>query len=698
MKIANLHLSIRLALLIGIVGCVLVTASLVHFPWYITSQKGVEGLSARLNAQIISDVKDKVGAVLQGAIATQEAASTTILQGGIDIEDATERRIFFLSLLKAQPTLAAIEFVWPDDHSFAVRRREGYLETIETVPEGDRARQVIAQYEVDPSDHFLLKKETSQASSYAPTRQFWYNQAFAEEGRNWSNIYPMYGDQHLGFTTVSALKTPKGQQGVLAVSLELAGISSFLKNIYVSQHGTVILTNIYNELVAAQEDTEAHPVGIAKKLDQSIAPLVQIAASAFSANDLQLKDLKTTRQLTYYFPEREQNYFVTAAPLGAMDLIVALIVPESDLLGEIDRNARFLIYALSGFILILAIVVVLAGHWTLGKPLVRVTQSARELGDFRFEGIKPIPSFLSEIHTLSSAIGQMGASLSSFKKYVPTEVVRQLFAEGIEAELGGERRELTIFFMDLVGFTSLSESLGDDLIPFLSVYLSEMSQTVREGQGTIDKYIGDAVMAFWGAPKPNRQHALFACRTALACQKRLTELREKKTHPHDQSLRARIGLNSGRVLVGNVGSLDRLNYTVIGDPVNVASRLESLNKLYGTEILIGEETYKAAKDHIVARRLDRVAVYGKEQGIEIYELLAMQDQASNDMQGWIALFEKGIEAYRQRDWEKAIDYFTQVIQKRGQDQPSQVMIGRARNFKTNPPPLDWKGLLMVMEK
>jgi adenylate cyclase len=376
-----------------------------------------------------------------------------------------------------------------------------------------------------------------------------------------------------------------------------------------------------------------------------------------------------------------------------------LVVPESDVLGTIDRNTMHLSYALLGFVALIAALVAILATRTLAKPLVAVTQNARLLGDFRFDEMRPVSSQLTEISTLSSAIRQMSASLASFKKYIPTEVVRTLFAQGIEAELGGERRELTIFFMDLVNFTGISEEIGDDLIPFLGEYLSEMSDVVNYGGGTIDKFIGDAVMAFWGAPITNEQHALAACRAALACQARLRTLREAGATPNAEKLRARIGLNTGRVLVGNVGSRERLNYTVIGDPVNVASRLESLNKRYGSEILIGEDTYAAVKDQVAARRLDRVAVYGKAMGIEVYELLALADQAEPVLLDWVATYERGIDALRARAWHDAQMLFAQVIEMRGgTDPPSRLMLERAQALQTSPAPDNWDGLLVLAEK
>lgn len=694
------HISIRVALLLGIVGCVILTALLVHVPWYLTSQRGVTDLRGRLNNQIIWGIREQVGSILEGALSTLEVVEGAIQNDGINIEDEKERSTFFLSLLKAQPTLSSIEFVWPNDRSFLARRADStntMLETIDTTNDGPQSSQIFAHYEIK-SESFVTTGEEGTPIQYNPNQQFWYRQAFAESGVSWSNIYPMFKDKHLGFTAVTKVPIDDNSQGVAAVSIELKDISSFLKNIFISQHGTVILTNKYGELVAAQEDNASHPVGVTRKLEESPAPLVQIAAKAIAGNKIALDSLNGTKQVSYFDPERRQNFFVTVAPLAQMELIIALVVPENDLLGEINRNTHFLLYALGIFLVLLAILVVIAGRWMLGRPIVQVTENARQLEDFRFESIKPVSSVLSEVNTLSQAITQMGTSLSSFKKYVPTEVVRQLFAEGIEAELGGEKRELSIFFIDLVGFTGLSEALGDELIPFLSVYLNEISDEVRHGQGTIDKYIGDAVMAFWGAPKSNAEHALFACRTALACQERLARLRAQHSHIHDDSLRARIGINTGRVLVGNIGSNDRLNYTVIGDPVNVASRLESLNKVYGTNILIGEKTYEECQSHIIARRLDKVAVYGREQGIDIFELLAMRAHVKEGIYDWVDVFEDGMQAYRSGKWDVAINCFQQVIHIRGEDKPSTVMIGRAMNFKKTPPPPNWNGILVAAEK
>jgi len=262
-----------------------------------------------------------------------------------------------------------------------------------------------------------------------------------------------------------------------------------------------------------------------------------------------------------------------------------------------------------------------------------------------------------------------------------------LVREGVEPRAGGAVRPLTVMFADIAGFTGLSERLGDRIVPLLSSYLDIMSREVNGHGGTIDKFIGDAVMAFWGAPAANAEHAVNACRAALACQNslRASGLADDGGRP----LKVRIGINSGNMLVGNVGSEFRLNYTVIGDAVNVASRLEGANKEYGTEIIIGEETRRLGGDRICVRELDRLMVYGRAGGLAIYELLDVADHRA-EPPPWVALYERGLAAYRSQDFAGAMTLFRQVLVARDSDQPARIMLARCSEFLASPPGKDWQ--------
>jgi adenylate cyclase len=281
----------------------------------------------------------------------------------------------------------------------------------------------------------------------------------------------------------------------------------------------------------------------------------------------------------------------------------------------------------------------------------------------------------------------MAGGLAAFRKYIPADLVKTLLSEGVEPRPGGSIRTVTILFADIAGFTGLSERLGDQIVPLLSGYLDLMSREVSGHAGTIDKFIGDAVMAFWGAPAANADHAVDACRAALASQQALRQsgLSDDAGRP----LKVRIGINSGAVLVGNIGSEFRLNYTVIGDAVNVASRLEGANKEYGTDIIIGEETRRLAGDRIEVRELDRLTVYGREGGLAIYELLGIAEGAANPPV-WAALYERGLAAYRARDFAGATNLFQQVLAARPADEPARILLARCREFLHSPPGKDWE--------
>jgi adenylate cyclase len=245
-------------------------------------------------------------------------------------------------------------------------------------------------------------------------------------------------------------------------------------------------------------------------------------------------------------------------------------------------------------------------------------------------------------------------------------------------------------FTDVAGFTDISEELGDRVVPVLAEHLEAVSMAVLNHCGTIDKFIGDGVMAFWGAPVPNERHAVDACAAALECQPLLALQRAEAERCSGTPLRMRVGINTGRMLVGNIGSSDRLSYTVIGDPVNVASRLEPLGKIYGVDIIIGEETRIAGGDAITVRRLDQVSVYGRTGGLAIYELLGMAEGAGAEVPEWVRGYGAGLAAYEDQNWSEAVRLFEATAATRGSvDRPSEILAERCRACLIDPPPDSW---------
>ena len=232
----------------------------------------------------------------------------------------------------------------------------------------------------------------------------------------------------------------------------------------------------------------------------------------------------------------------------------------------------------------------------------------------------------------------------------------------------------------------------ESLVAVLSNYLEEMSDEILQAGGTVDKFIGDAIMAFWGAPRAHEEHARAACRAALANQFRLEELRNEWKGRNLPEFRARIGLHSGNAIVGNFGSPNRLDYTAIGDSVNLASRLEGLNRIYGTDILVSEATCKAAGSEFVTRRIDRVSVKGREGSTQIYELVGERANVSDQELQWIGDYERLLELYFARNWAEAKKGFGSLSQARPEDAAEAMMLQRCESLITSPPQADWDGV------
>lgn len=286
-----------------------------------------------------------------------------------------------------------------------------------------------------------------------------------------------------------------------------------------------------------------------------------------------------------------------------------------------------------------------------------------------------------------------------FSHYMSEVLVKELEAKPEKATLGGERQFITIFFSDLANFTSLSEKFEPErVVSLLNDYFTEMSQIIIDSQGVIDKYQGDGIMAFWGAPIPLQNHALMACLAALKCLQGMEKINHKLRNDGMPDLTMRIGLHSGEAIVGNMGSMQRFDYTIVGDNVNLASRLEGANKQFGTKIIVSETTYHLAKDRIEARELDLIAVKGKEEPIRIFELLGEKVNIAENLKRIKFLFEEGLISYRKRDFEGALRQFEKVLEISPDDQPGNVFFERCRDLIENVPPTDWDGVFRLKEK
>jgi class 3 adenylate cyclase len=311
-----------------------------------------------------------------------------------------------------------------------------------------------------------------------------------------------------------------------------------------------------------------------------------------------------------------------------------------------------------------------------------------------------------EFGELGRAFNEMTAGLkekeqirSTFKRYVSSTVVDELLRSADSVKLGGEAKQLTIQFSDIAGFTSISEALSpEQVVEFLNTYLSQMTGEVEAESGIVDKYIGDAVMAFWGAPLPLADHADHACRAALRQIRRVAALRESWAGRGELGrFNVRLGLHSGEVIVGNIGSDTRMDYTIIGDSVNTASRLEGMNKVYGTNILLSEDTRSLLRQPFVTRELDRIVVVGKSRPVRIYELAGLDGEVGAGAQAVHARFAEALAAYRERRFAEAQAAFSALADE-SRDAPAHTFARRCAEFQAAPPPEDWDGVYRSTSK
>lgn len=390
-------------------------------------------------------------------------------------------------------------------------------------------------------------------------------------------------------------------------------------------------------------------------------------------------------------------------PSYGKEWMIGILVPVNDFIGALKTTIMHVTLISLGILILSIVAIVFAAHRILA-PLKLIAQDMNRIQNLDIDESIRHRSFFYEISLIADALASMKHGLKSFSKFVPFTLVKQLIASGKGAELGGEKRHLTMMFTDIAGFTTISESMTtEELLIHISEYLDNLTKIILAQQGTVDKYIGDAIMSFWGAPNSDDEQEYHSCKAALLCTAKLKELNVKWIKDGKPELYTRFGISSGDVSVGNMGSSDRMNYTVLGDSVNLASRLEAINKYYGTTVIVGESTYEKVKDRFCFRPIDVVAVKGKSRGVKIYELLAglpedgeiapsKEDLKSRD------LTEKAFTAYMKQDFEKALELYTQLDKASKEDPLAEMFIERCKAYIKKAPPKDWDGVYVMKTK
>jgi adenylate cyclase len=679
------RVSLQVSLVAVLLGAVAVTGLAVHVPWSYVSQENISDMAAEMNEELINDISRDVADLFRSTEETQQTLYDILSSGIVDANDVDQLNRLCLSFLRGNKTFSWVSYGRPNGDFFGAQRRDDVnYRLVKSIwnPKQNEATRAETYFAFD-GEQLNQTRTKVKASDYDATTREWFTLAAAYPGHVWTDVYVFATSGKPGINTAIAYRKGETLEGVISIAIELDRISQHLRELPMLRNGTAFIVDRNGQMVAFKDPGEV--VALAadggdprrRRLDESWQPQLRTAQRAIAASRTVFYQLAGPRNLVVEGEKSEGRSFVTLAPIGRQNWIVGTVIPESDFTKKIEANRRRLALTVLGAVLLVGCVAIVLSRHLFIKPLDRITGLTREVERFNLASVRLVPTHITEIHDLSAAIHQMSSGLASFRRFLPADLVRSLLSRGVMAVPGGEQRTLSVLFMDLAGFTSATERLGPRIVPMLSDYLGAMSYAIGAEKGTVDKFIGDAVMAFWGAPEYNENHAVDACRAALRCLAVMRELRAAWRTQKRPEFRARIGINTGRVVVGNIGSPDRLNYTVVGDPVNLASRLEGLNKQYGTELLISQTTYELAKYDIVARRLDDVTVKGRDEAVKIYELLAITDD-NGEAAGfeWVAVFEAALDRYAAKDWAEAGRGFERVIALRGDDAPSRLYLER----------------------
>ena len=380
------------------------------------------------------------------------------------------------------------------------------------------------------------------------------------------------------------------------------------------------------------------------------------------------------------------------------DWYVCLYVPEKVLFSNAYGHF-YLAIGILAMVMVISVVISLVLARSASRPIESLVQLAQKIGKLDFTHKVRADSKIIEIKNLAHSMNLMQIGLQAFTQYLPKDVLKSLFDAGTGAIPGGKEKDVAIMFADIANFTHYSENLSpNDLVLQLNEYLGCFSSVIIRNEGTVDKYIGDAVMAYWNAPRDCDNYSFKACKTAIQGLQKLSFLQEKWVRLNKPIFKARVGINTGNVVLGNIGTEEHLSYTVIGDNVNLASRLEGLNKVYGTTIMISDVTLKACGDRLVTRPIDLVGVKGKDKKIMVHELLGIAEETSESTIKFCGEFKTAFAAYVKKDWPVGLSLFQKLASENPDDKLCQIYVDRCRDYQQNPPDASWDGGYQFHEK
>jgi adenylate cyclase len=686
-----------------------------------SSRDAVLAVSDRIRADVSERATERVGTWLGSAQSALDGVDDALRTGVVDPDDPDRVEGLLFSELLANPELGELTFTraswvgYHEDGNPALRASEEWQVSVVRVRDGDgwridtiRTVQAVSDEPATPFVHprtFLRAVRTrpvdgglrsgelgpaiaAEDPTFHPTFLVPASEPLMADTTGpghalWTDLHYAEADADLPVdqrrVVVAAMKRVLAPQpvGVVRASLAATHLDELIRSTNAADPHQSFLVDDQGRFVSRLAMGDP----LVEEPDDSLrAHPAQLPASIAAALALSSPTGRVTAD--------GRVFLVSFADLPrTQGWRLGVVVPEDAYTADLARaRNRVLLAAVA-----IMVAILVAGGLALRAILGGLDTIAASAGRVRGFDFAPDPArgAFREFGDVIESLERSKTALRAMGLYVPMDLVRRLYATNAEPTLGGEPEDVTMMFTDIVGFTSISEKVtANELAALLGRYLAVMATAIQAEQGTIDKYIGDAVMALWNVPAKVDQPAIRACRAALACVAAIERLHASPEWAGRPAMHTRFGLHTDRVLVGHFGAPDRMSYTVLGDGVNLASRLEGLNKQYGTTILASEVVEAAARGAFAFRALDVVAVKGKTRPIRVYELLGPPGSETPATQA----YERAFAAYLARDFAGAIAALDPT------DPPSARLAERCRELLASPPPADWDGVYVAKSK
>lgn len=695
-----MKVKLKVNIIVAFSALLIATVSIIFFYTQKQTSSGVDQITKDLVSTVTKNVSDETISFLKPAvqIANNLTQNPSRLQSSFQQSGSKETHfeVHALNMLKMYPHISGI-FVGDEKGRFLFAKQMGEGKTgIKVIdPSGelfqkfldlleDKGLQdlnIIGNQNADDIQNSFWKNQNATGElievrlnkddNYDPRLRPWYQGAQKAEKIFWTDTYIFFTAQKPGITVAEPYFNAFGDLfGVVGVDIELDQLSVFLEDQQVGKEGLVFIFDKEGKIIAFPK------IKLMKMENEKLRP-IQFTELDFPFLQKAINSYFETGEKSFTVTENGINYFSVFTPFPSnfgKDWLIGIVVPEDDFIGFF-KEMQTGIVLISLCVLLVSIGIAWWLSNSISRPIERITEEQKRIEGMNLEGEFNIDSSIREVEALSHGMAAMRNSLKAFQSYIPAELVRQLIQQGEGATLGGRERTLSIMFADIANFTSISENMDPEALMLqLSDYLGMLAETIRLNHGTVDKYLGDGVMAFWGAPVSSEQHAIHACQAALSCSKGIQEMNRSWELKGKKPFWSRFGIHTGVTLVGNLGSKSRMNYTVVGDSVNLASRLEGVNKIYKTEIIVSSDTRDAAEREFIFRPLGSVAVKGKKQEVEIYELVASIKQATEDQIQFSGEFTTALSLFQAGDFQGAKNLFTKIADQYPTDHPTQIYI------------------------